>query len=179
MNDPVTLVRHLSRRAIEVDEAQTLLDEMNLAVMNALGADRAFIALAHDGTGDLVLVSTAGAGWTDEFRARRLKIDEDPQGQRRSGITSHVAATGQPYITGDVSADPYYFAFFDDVSSEIAVPLLDGNGHTRGVINIESFQHDYFTPDHLSLVQSLFNHLPTLPFCGSSATATGRGKRHW
>jgi len=41
MNDPVTLVRHLSRRAIEVDEAQTLLDEMNLAVMNALGADRA------------------------------------------------------------------------------------------------------------------------------------------
>ena len=155
MNDPVTLVRHLSRRAIEVDEAQTLLDEMNLAVMNALGADRAFIALAHDGTGDLVLVSTAGAGWTDEFRARRLKIDEDPQGQRRSGITSHVAATGQPYITGDVSADPYYFAFFDDVSSEIAVPLLDGNGHTRGVINIESFQHDYFTPDHLCLVQSL------------------------
>ena len=154
--DPVTLVRHLSRRAVEVDEAQTLFDELNLAAMNAIGADRAFVALAHDGTGELALVSTAGIGWTDEFRALRLRIDEDPHGGRkRSGITSHVAATGQPYITGDVSADPYYFAFFDDVSSEIAVPLLDSNGHTRGVINIESFQHDYFTPDHLRLVQSL------------------------
>ena len=155
-NDSVTLVRHLSRRAVEVDEVQALLDEMNQAAMEAVGADRAFIALAHDGTGELVLVSTAGAGWTDEFRAMRLKIDDDGRnGSRQSGITSHVAATGQPYITGDVNADPYYFAFFDDVSSEIAVPLLDGNGHTRGVINIESFQRDHFTGDHLRLVQSL------------------------
>lgn len=156
MNDPLTLVRHLSRRAIEVDEAQVLFDEMNLAAMDAVGADRAFVALAHDGTGELVLVSTAGAGWTDEFRAMRLKIDEEGRGSKgQSGITSHVAATGQPYITGDVNADPYYFAFFDDVYSEIAVPLLDGNGHTRGVINIESFQRDHFTDDHLRLIQSL------------------------
>jgi signal transduction histidine kinase len=161
MNDPLTLVRHLARRAIEVDEAQVLFDEMNRAAMDAVGADRAFIALAHDGTGELVLVSTAGVGWTDEFRAMRLKIDEDgrgskgPDGKIRGGITSHVAATGQPYITGDVNADPYYFAFFDDVYSEIAVPLLDGNGHTRGVINIESFQRDHFTNDHLCLIQSI------------------------
>ena len=156
MTDPVTLVRHLSRRAIEVDEAQTLFDEMNLAAMEAVGADRAFVALAHDGTGELVLVSTAGAGWTDEFRAMRLKIDEDGRkGKGMSGITTHVAATGQPYVTGDVNADPYYFAFFDDVSSEIAVPLLDGNGHTRGVINIESFKRDHFTAGHLRLLQSL------------------------
>jgi len=156
MNDPLMLVRHLSRRAIEVDEAQVLFDEMNLAAMDAVSADRAFVALAHDGTGELVLVSTAGAGWTDEFRAMRLKIDEDGRGSKgQSGITSHVAATGQPYITGDVNADPYYFAFFDDVYSEIAVPLLDGNGHTRGVINIESFQRDHFTGDHLRLIQSL------------------------
>jgi signal transduction histidine kinase len=156
MNDPLTLVRHLARRAIEVDEAQVLFDEMNRAAMDAVGADRAFIALAHDGTGELVLVSTAGAGWTDEFRAMRLKIDEEGRGSKgQSGITSHVAATGQPYITGDVNADPYYFAFFDDVYSEIAVPLLDSNGHTRGVINIESFQRDHFTDDHLRLIQSL------------------------
>lgn len=156
MNDSLTLLRRLSRRAIEVDEAQALFDEMTLAAMEAVGADRAFVALAHDGTGELVLVSTAGAGWTDDFRAMRLKIDEDGRGgKHRSGITSHVAATGQPYITGDVSADPYYYAFFDDVSSEIAVPLLDGNGHTRGVINIESFQHDHFTDPHLRLLQSL------------------------
>ena len=54
-----------------------------------------------------------------------------------------------------MDADPYYYAFFDDVSSEIAVPLLDGNRHTRGVLNIESFQPDHFTDAHLRLVQSL------------------------
>ena len=156
VTDPVSLIRHLSRRAIEVDEAQVLFDEMNLAAMNAVGADRAFVALAHDGTGELLLVSTAGAGWTDEFRDMRLRIDEDKRGGKDLiGITSHVAATGQPYVTGDVDADPYYYAFFDDVSSEIAVPLLDGNGHTRGVINIESFRRDHFTADHLHLLQSL------------------------
>jgi signal transduction histidine kinase len=166
MTDPVTLIQHLSRRAIETGEAQTLLDEMNQAAMEAVGADRAFVALAHDATGELTLVSTAGAGWTDEFRALRLRIDETgrngagrPHGERvgekRSGITSHVAATGRPYITGDVDADPYYYAFFDDVCSEIAAPLLDGNGHTRGVINIESFHPDHFTDAHLRLVQSL------------------------
>ena len=47
MIDPVTLIHHLSRRAIEADEAQTLLDEMNRAAMEAVGADRAFVALAH------------------------------------------------------------------------------------------------------------------------------------
>ena len=164
LTDPVSLIHHLSRRAIEADEAQTLLDEMNQAAMEAVGADRAFIALAHDATGELTLIATAGSGWTDEFRAMRLRIDETgrtgkPQGGRagetRSGITSHVAATGRPYITGDVDADPYYYAFFDDVCSEIAVPLLDGNGHTRGVINIESFRPDHFNDAHLRLVQSL------------------------
>jgi len=164
MTDPVTLIQRLSRRAVEADEAQTLLDEMSEAAMEAVGADRAFVALADDGTGELILVSTAGIGWTQEFRAMRLKIDETGRsgrphggrvGETRSGITSHVAATGRPYITGNVDADPYYYAFFDDVCSEIAVPLLDGNGHTRGVINIESSQPNYFTEAHLRLVQSL------------------------
>ncbi len=162
MTDPVTLIHHLSRRAIEADEAQTLLDEMNLAAMEAVGADRAFVALANDDTGELSLVATAGEGWTDEFRAMRLKIGEAVIGhshrrktEGRSGITSHVAATGKPYVTGNVDADPYYFAFFDDVSSEVAVPLVDGNDRVRGVINIESFQPGYFTEDHLRLLQSL------------------------
>ena len=164
LHNPLTLMHRLSRRAVEVDDAQALLEEINQAAMEAVGADRAFIALVHDATGELVLVATAGRGWTDEFRARRLKIDDlgrtangRHHGERRSGITSHVAATGLPYITGDVDADPYYYAFFDDVSSEIAVPLLDGNGHTRGVINIESFQPNHFKAEHLSLIQSLAN----------------------
>jgi len=151
MNDPLTLIHYLSRRAVEVEDAQALLEEMNQAAMEAVGADRAFVALANDATGELALTATAGAGWTQEYQALRLKIGDGSPG----GITSHVAATGQPYLSGDVDADPYYYAFFDDVCSEIAVPLLDSNRHTRGVINIESFKLHHFTDEHLRLLQSL------------------------
>ena len=160
LSDPLALIQRLSRRAAEVDEVQTLLDEMTQGALDAVNADRAFMALVHDGTGELTLVATAGVGWTDEGRARRLKIGDGTRQGRgvdgpREGITSHVAATGRPYVTGDVDADPYYYAFFDDVCSEIAVPLLDGNRHTRGVLNIQSFRPDHFTPEHLPLLQSL------------------------
>ncbi len=83
LSDPLTLIHHLSRRAIEVDDAQVLLDEMNQAAMEATGADRAFVAIAHDATGELTLMSTAGIGWTSEFRALRLKIGES--GRRKNG----------------------------------------------------------------------------------------------
>lgn len=161
MPDPVSLIHKLCRRAIEVEDVTTLLEELNNASMLVLGADRAFVAIANNDSGELSLVATAGDGWTDEFRAKRLKISDVPRNgstketDPRTGITSHVAATGKPYVTGDVDADPYYFAFFDDVCSEIAVPLLDGNGCTRGVINIESFKSDYFNESHLELLLAL------------------------
>lgn len=161
MADSLALIHRLSRRAVEAEDARVLLEEMNRAAMEAVGADRAFIALAHEDTGELALVATAGDGWTEEFRATRLRIGEAGNGRApddgapRTGITSHVAAMGRPYITGNVDADPYYFAFFSDVCSEIAVPLLDGNGRTRGVINIESFQRDHFTDDHRELLLAL------------------------
>ena len=166
MAESIALIHRLCRSAVTVDDARPLLQELNAVAMQAVGADRAFVALANDDTGELALVATAGDGWTDEFRALRLKIGEAVNNHRnggpqrrhtegRSGITSHVAATGRPYVTGDVNADPYYYAFFDDVSSEIAVPVVDGNARVRGVINIESFRPNYFTDDHLRLLQSL------------------------
>jgi signal transduction histidine kinase len=162
MTDAIALIHTLCRRAVQVEDARPLLEELNAAAMDSVGADRAFVALANDDTGELTLVATAGEGWTDEYRALRLKIGEAVNGHPtlrhragRSGITSHVAATGRPYITGNVNADPYYYAFFDDVNSEIAVPLIDGNERVRGVINIESFQPEYFTEDHLLQIQAL------------------------
>ncbi len=162
MSDALALIHRLCRAAVVADNAHPLLEELNAAAMRAVGADRAFIALANDDTGELSTVATAGEGWTEEYRALRLKIGEAVNGngksrhtEGRSGITSHVAATGEPYVTGDVDADPYYYAFFDDVRSEIAVPVVDGNDRVRGVINIESFRPDHFTEEHLRLVQSL------------------------
>ena len=162
MADALTLIHLLSRRAVDADDARVLLHEITREALQTVDADRAFIALANDDTGEMNLIATAGVGWTDERRALRLKIVASPKNESgrqnsttRSGITSLVAATGKPYITGNVDADPYYFAFFDDVRSEIAVPLIDGNGRTRGVINMQSFKHDHFGDRDLQLLQAL------------------------
>ncbi len=162
MTEALPLLHSLCRRAVETDNSLALLEELNTQAMALIGADRAFVALANDDTGELGLVATAGAGWTDEFRAMRLKISDAsknghsrPSSAGRTGITSHVAATGKPYMTGDVNADPYYFPFFNDVISEIAVALVDGNGRTQGVINCQSVQRDYFQATHLQTLQTL------------------------
>ncbi len=143
--------------ALEVDDVPMLLDELLNSAMVAVGGDRGFIALANTDSGELSLVATAGEGWTDEIRARRLRIDEGPARGKspRTGITAHVAATGKAYVTGDVYEDPYYLAFFVDVASEVGVPIIDGNGHSRGVINIQSRTYHYFTDDHVRILRPL------------------------
>src|SRR5438045_3938998 len=104
MVEPLLLIQKLCRRALGLDDVQALLEELNAAAMEAVGGDRAFIALANNDTGELSLVAMAGDGWTDEFRARRLKITDNPAAVEaapgsgdpcetcppRTGITSHV-----------------------------------------------------------------------------------------
>lgn len=160
MADALTLIHRLCRHAIEADDPLVMLREITQQGIKVVDADRAFVAIANDDTGELNLVATAGVGWTDERRALRLKIAAGVKGGRqddapRPGITSVVAATGKPYITGDVNEDPYYFAFFADVCSEIAVPLIDGNNRTRGVINMQSFKRDHFSGGDLELLQAI------------------------
>ncbi len=163
MDGALSLIHALCRRAVETDDTRALLEELNTHATELIGADRGFVALANNDTGELNLVATTGPGWTDEVRAMRLKIGDatrigparPPTANGHTGITSHVAATGKPYITSDVNTDPYYYAVFDDVASEIAVPLTDGNGRTQGVINCQSVARDHFHEGHLQLLQSL------------------------
>ena len=112
------------------DDLQRILDEAT----HTLRGVRSFVALVDGESGELVVKSVAGDDWSDDKRARRLQIGQ----QQGKGITAYVAASGKPYGTGDVRKDPYYLEYFDDVMSEIAVPLLDSHGRTIGVINVES-----------------------------------------
>lgn len=108
--------------------------------VRSLGATRGFVALVDRESGELVIEFTEGEGWTEENRKRRLSIGQ----QEGRGITAYVAASGRPYRTGDVTTDPYYLPFFDDVRSELAAPLIDAYGRAIGAINIESDRPDAF-----------------------------------
>jgi sigma-B regulation protein RsbU (phosphoserine phosphatase) len=67
------------------------------------------------------------------------------------GIIGAAAATGQPIRVGDVSKDPRYLNALDGVRSELAVPLIV-RGRVIGVLDIESSQLDYFTPDQQNIL---------------------------
>jgi GAF domain-containing protein len=131
------------------------LDELLRAILeealDAVGAMRGFVALIDRASGELEVRFTAGTGWDAAKARRRIKISGEPG----SGITGYVAATGLPYVCGDVTADRYYLQYFDDVRSEVAVPLLDRNGHPIGVLNIESEHVNAFTRRDQQLLVAL------------------------
>jgi len=133
------------------------LEELLLGILErglqAVDGRRGFIAKVDFDSGQLAIQSSAGPGWTKEQLRQRL---EWHTGAGR-GITTYVAATGTPYYTGNVKDDPYYLAHFDDVVSEIAVPIIDSQRRTRGVINVDSPRSDAFDSRHSTLLLALAN----------------------
>ena len=137
-------------------EADEILKATLEEATQAVGGTRAFLALVDMASGELVLRFTTGEGWTDEIRRQRVNVENVPNiGTARRGITRHVVINGKPYWTGDVSADPHYIGFFDDVRSEIAIPLQTSSGGTIGVINIESPLPDKFGEAHAEILAPL------------------------
>jgi sigma-B regulation protein RsbU (phosphoserine phosphatase) len=78
-----------------------------------------------------------------------------PVGQ---GITGTAAATGHPVRVSDVSKDPRYINAIESVRSELAVPLIFKN-RCVGVLDIQSKQLDYFTPDQQNILTLLASRL--------------------
>ena len=92
---------------------------------------------------------------THELRMR-FQIGHTPQIERTrvplgKGVVGQVALTRQPMLLNDVSASEHYIAANPDVRSELTVPLIAKN-RLIGVMDIESEQAGYFTPEHLHLL---------------------------
>ncbi|RYX80762.1 GAF domain-containing protein [bacterium] len=138
-------------------EADELLRSTLQEAMELVGGNRAFLALVDTSSGELVLRFTAGEGWTDEIRRLRVNVHSvsGVNSTSRRGITRHVVINGRAYWTGNVAADPHYIGFFDDVKSEIAMPIMASGGGTIGVINIESPLTDLWGEEHARLLQPL------------------------
>lgn len=131
------------------------IDEVLQAVLEeaaaSCGADRGFLAIVDHDRGELDVRYTVGMGWSEEKRRERLKVSRETG----RGITSRVAATREPYLSPNVLEDPYYIMSFEDVRSEIAVPVLDNLRRTRGVLNLESLRHNAFDDSYIEVLSGL------------------------
>lgn len=137
----LTLMDEVTALAITSASLCELLQALLERGIRVVSGNRGFIALVDFDSGQLVIQCAAGEGWDEDKKLRRLELHTGDG----KGITTYVAATGKPYRTGDVDNDPYYIPYFSDVKSEIAVPILDTQGRTRGIINVESPSNDAFS----------------------------------
>ncbi len=157
-------------------EADELLKATMDEVMRVVGGTRAFLALVDLYSGELALRFTVGEGWTEDIRRLRVNMTQNaaqvaaqgPKGAEsevaravrarlagRQGITRHVVVNGRAYWTGDVERDPHYLPFFDDVKSELAVPITARGGGTVGVLNVESPEPNAFNESHVQILSVL------------------------
>jgi signal transduction histidine kinase len=149
----MSAIQEITALAASTSDQSELLQAILERGLRAVNGNRGFIAVVDFDSGRLVIRHTAGEGWDQEKIQTRLHLHTGDG----TGITTYVGATGKPYRTGDVHNDPYYIPYFDDVRSELAVPVVDAYGRTRGVINVESPKPDAFGDDHIALMLALAN----------------------
>ena len=74
------------------------------------------------------------------------------------GIVGAAASLKRPVVVPDVSLDPRYLKVNPETRSELAVPMLYKN-RVIGVLDLESPQLNYFTPDHVQALSILAANL--------------------
>lgn len=98
-----------------------------------------------------VLVQKAAFGDKNPEEYKILNPIEIPVGK---GIVGNVAATGKAEIIPDTSADPRYIPDETIRLSEITVPIIS-EGKVIGVIDSEHHHKNFFTKEHLELLQTI------------------------
>lgn len=71
------------------------------------------------------------------------------------GVTGWVALHGRSVNIGDVREDPRYIQIDERIRSELAVPMRTETGMILGVVNIDSFQLNAFTDQHVKILTLL------------------------
>jgi signal transduction histidine kinase len=134
--------RLLERISTEPDP-QVALETVSTQAMALTGSQLAFIAVLDEEAGHLVVRAMDGAERRDIAATGPLPVHVGDA----IGIAGYVAATGQPFLSGDVEHVPHYRAIFADTKSEMAVPIRDRHGRVVGVVNVESARHHAYTAE--------------------------------
>ncbi|TKJ29496.1 MAG: hypothetical protein CEE40_08330 [Chloroflexi bacterium B3_Chlor] len=144
------VISEVGARITSILTVDELLVEIVQLVKETLGYYHTAIGLI-DGD-ELVIKAGAGAHWEDsQFQPSRLKVGG-------KGITTWVAATGEPLLVPDVSQEPRYLLLPEatQTRSELAVPLKTKTG-VIGVLDVQSDRLNAFDESDLTVLQSLAN----------------------
>ncbi len=134
-------VANVLHSTLDAQEALRLILDQAVRVMRASSGS---VVLVNPTSGFLEI--HASMGLPPNAAELKLRIGE--------GITGWVARKGLPARSGDVRQDPRYIQLRQNVSSELAVPLVV-NGEVRGVLNVDSDRKDAFSAADQELLEAL------------------------
>src|SRR6204780_2532529 len=86
------------------------------------------------------------------------RVQEKSVVPAHEGIVGAAAKLRRPVVVPDVSVDPRYRMVNSETRSELAVPMIY-KARVVGVMDLESPQLNYFTPDHVQVLSILAAHL--------------------
>src|SRR5271170_7873229 len=146
-NNPVAIAIREVLTAIRQRKRVEEILEMVLSFASDIGkaAHGSIVTIDHNEQ-KLIITSVRGADWTLEKQMCQLGLGE--------GLTGHVALTGKPYLCPDTRIDPNYFALFDNVGTELIVPIIVEE-RVWGLINLDGHEPDSFDESTLSTVALL------------------------
>jgi sigma-B regulation protein RsbU (phosphoserine phosphatase) len=101
----------------------------------------------------ICVVDTKTGGVYDlQARGYPSPVAEDDFLAKGSGIIGWVLKNAQPQIVNDVIQDARYFKARSETRSEIAAPIIRGDGKVLGVINLEADWINGYDEDDLKLL---------------------------
>jgi transcriptional regulator with GAF, ATPase, and Fis domain len=137
---------------LDLDEANLseLLSKILRIALRRTGTQNGGIFLVEEDSKDVVIEQQAIRGDLLGRLPDRLVRRRD----RGSGIVFWVIEHNRPYMSGDVTTDPYYLPLFRSIRSNLTVPL-SFQDRAIGAIVVESVQPDFFTASELDALTDL------------------------
>lgn len=145
------LLEEVSRQITGSLEEKEILERTLKAIIDKFGyAEAAISLLVNDDSLEVVAITgTQDFGYRPGYQQKVGK-----------GIIGHVAQSRAPYITDDISKDPYYFSSANRRGSAVGIPMLDKD-ILLGVIYVESNIQSEFDYDDMRTLQALADLIAT------------------
>lgn len=154
-NKGLSTVAEVARDISSIQSVDKLLETAAELIRERFNFYHVGIFLLDD-TGEYAVLraATGDAGRLLLASGHRLKVGT-------IGIVGHAAASGQPRVALDVSADATYYRnpLLPYTRSEIALPLKLGAGRVIGVLDAQSTQQNAFGENEIAIMQILADQL--------------------
>ena len=153
-NEQMAAINAVALNVSSVLTLGELLPHVVQLVRETFGYHTVSVFLMDENEREIVLQAIDSFDGELPVRGLRMKIGGE-------GIIGHVAGTGLPWITGDVSKDPFYTDLgLEGVKtrSELVMPIKQGDA-VVGVLDLHSKENDAFDDIDMLIAQTLANQL--------------------